>query len=58
MVIVLCVGLAGGMGLYIREARSWKCPCFASAAMVRLTGVTITTYVQTWDCLDLYPACK
>ena len=48
LVIVVCIGLAGGMGLYIREARSWKCPCFASAAMVRLTGVTITTYVQTW----------
>jgi len=47
-VIVVCFGLAAGAGIAIREARSAKCPCFASAAMVRLTGVTITAYVETW----------
>ncbi|MEO0392593.1 MAG: hypothetical protein AAF213_05010 [Pseudomonadota bacterium] len=48
MVIVICVGLAAGMGLYIREARSWKCPCGVSALAVRAVGVTLTTYTQTW----------
>ncbi|MEM6902002.1 MAG: hypothetical protein AAF556_02020 [Pseudomonadota bacterium] len=32
----------------MREARSAKCPCGASAAMVRLTGTTITLYTQAW----------
>ncbi|MBV6632111.1 MAG: hypothetical protein KI792_03650 [Alphaproteobacteria bacterium] len=48
LVIVVCIGIAAGATLAMREARSAKCPCFASAAMVRLTGTTITVYTQAW----------
>jgi hypothetical protein len=47
-VIVICLATAIGSGVAMREARSAYCPCSASAAMVVLTGTTITAYVEAW----------
>ncbi|HCI46556.1 MAG TPA: hypothetical protein DFI00_04630 [Rhodospirillaceae bacterium] len=48
LVIVVCLGIASTAGMAFRQAKSWGCPCGASAAMVQLTGLTITGYVETW----------
>ena len=47
-VIVVCLAIASTAGIAFRQAKSWGCPCGASAAMVQLTGLTITGYVETW----------